>query len=70
MTGVATNVCVETTARDGYNRDYNVFFVEDCCGAYDEAEHAATLHNINKYFGTVVTSGNLIENLESRSASS
>ncbi len=64
VTGVATNVCVETTARDGYNRDYNVFFVEDCCGAYDEADHAATLKNINKYFGTVVNSENLVENLK------
>jgi ureidoacrylate peracid hydrolase len=64
VTGVATNVCVETTARDGYNRDYNVFFVGDCCGAYDVSAHEATLNNIDKYFGTVVTSGNLIENLE------
>ena len=70
VTGVSTNVCVETTARDGYNRDYNVLLVEDCCGAYDNAEHAATLSNINKYFGTVVTSGILIENLESHSTSS
>ena len=64
VTGVATNVCVETTARDGYNRDYNVVFVEDCCGAYEKAEHEATLNNINKFFGTVVTSGNLIENFK------
>lgn len=64
MTGVTTNVCVETTARDGFNRDYNVVFVEDCCGAYDEAEHAATLNNIRKYFGTVVTSGTLLANLQ------
>ena len=64
VTGVATNVCVETTARDGYNRDYNVIFVEDCCGAYDEAAHKATLYNIEKYFGTVVTSGSLMENLK------
>lgn len=64
VTGVATNVCVETTARDAYNLDYNVFFVEDCCGAYDRAEHEATLNNIEKYFGTVVTSGSLMENLK------
>jgi ureidoacrylate peracid hydrolase len=70
MTGVATNVCVETTARDGYNRDYNVVFVEDCCGAYDEEEHAATLNNIRKFFGTVVTSGSLIENFVHSTASS
>lgn len=64
VTGVATNVCVETTARDGFNRDYNVVLVEDCCGAFDNAEHAATLNNINKFFGTVTTSSALMDILQ------
>jgi ureidoacrylate peracid hydrolase len=64
VTGVATNVCVESTARDGYHRDYNVILIEDCCGAYDKAEHAATLNNIGKFFGTVITSETLIATLE------
>ena len=61
LTGVVTNVCVETTARDGFNRDYHILFVEDCCGAYDLSEHAATLSNIERYFGTVTTSKSLAE---------
>ena len=64
VTGVATNVCVESTARDGYHRDYNVILIEDCCGAYDEDEHAATLNNIRKFFGTVTTSKMLVASLE------
>ena len=64
VTGVATNVCVESTARDGYHRDYNVILIENCCGAYDNAEHAATLNNIKKFFGTVATSEMLIVTLE------
>ena len=64
VTGVATNVCVESTARDGYHRDYNVILIEDCCGAYDQQEHAATLNNISKFFGTVTTSKTLIASLE------
>jgi ureidoacrylate peracid hydrolase len=64
VTGVATNVCVESTARDGYHRDYNVILIEDCCGAYDKAEHAATLNNIKKFFGVVTTSETLIATLE------
>jgi ureidoacrylate peracid hydrolase len=64
VTGVATNVCVESTARDGYHRDYNVILIEDCCGAYDKAEHAATLNNIRKFFGIVTTSETLIASLE------
>jgi ureidoacrylate peracid hydrolase len=63
VTGVATNVCVESTARDGYHRDYNVILIEDCCGAYDNTEHAATLNNISKFFGTVTTAETLIATL-------
>ena len=33
MTGVATNVCVESTARDGFMNDYYVVFVSDCTAA-------------------------------------
>ncbi|MBW2063453.1 MAG: cysteine hydrolase [Deltaproteobacteria bacterium] len=61
VTGVATNVCVETTARDGFNHDYNVVLLDDCCGAFDQAEHEATLNNIRKFFGTVSDSITLIE---------
>jgi ureidoacrylate peracid hydrolase len=56
MTGVATNVCVESTARDGYMRDYHIVFVDDCSACYDPAKHAATLRNITDHFGVVVQS--------------
>jgi ureidoacrylate peracid hydrolase len=64
VTGVVTNVCVESTARDGFNRDYNVILLEDCCGAYGIEEHAATLHNIRTHFGSVITSGTLADILK------
>lgn len=52
-TGTATNVCVESTARDGFMLDHFIVFVDDCCGTGDEAAHAATLRNMRK---DVVTS--------------
>lgn len=55
MTGVATNVCVETTARQAFLRDYYVVFTSDCTATYSQAEHDATLHNIDSFFGAVVT---------------
>lgn len=61
MTGATTNVCVETTARDVFNRNYDILLVEDCCGAHDEAEHAATLNNIHKYFGKLTTASLFID---------
>ncbi len=64
MTGVATNVCVETTARDGFNRDYRIILVEDCCAAFSEAEHASTITNMSKYFGIVTNSEVFMELIE------
>ncbi len=54
MTGVSTNVCVESTARHGYMLDYNIVFVEDACAAYSAKAHEMTLENIDQFFGSVV----------------
>lgn len=61
LTGVATNVCVESTARDAYMRDYYVTFVDDCSAAYDQAKHDATLRNMADHFGVVVTSDDVMD---------
>lgn len=64
VTGVATNVCVETTARDGFNLDYRVILVEDCCGAFSPEEHASTVTNVTKYFGITGNSKGLVKIME------
>jgi ureidoacrylate peracid hydrolase len=54
LTGVATNVCVETTARQAFVRDYYVVVVSDATAAYSAEEHDAALRTIDRYFGQVV----------------
>lgn len=61
VTGVATNVCVETTARDAYMYDYYVTMVEDCSAAYDPKLHEGTLENMRRHFGLVATSEEIVE---------
>ena len=61
MTGVATNVCVESTARDGFMKDYYIVFVSDCTATDNIENHEATLRNIQTYFGIVATSKEVIE---------
>lgn len=61
VTGVATNVCVETTARDAYMFDYYVTFVEDCAAAYDPKLHETTLENMRRHFGMVASSEEIME---------
>ncbi len=60
MTGVSTNVCVESTARQGFMMDYNIVFLGDCTAAYSQAEHDGALKNIEKHFGVVATADEVI----------
>jgi len=55
--GTATNVCVESTARSAHMRDFNLILVSDCCAAYDQGLHDATLENVRRHFGIVATAG-------------
>lgn len=61
VTGVATNVCVETTARDAYMYDYYVTMVSDCAAAYEPKLHEATLENIRRHFGLAASSQEIME---------
>jgi ureidoacrylate peracid hydrolase len=60
MSGVATNVCVETTARQAFLRDYYVVFTNDCSATFSQAQHDAALFNIDQFFGQVVSSDEII----------
>ena len=55
LSGVATNVCVETTARDAFMRDFYVVLSSDGTAAYSDAEHDATLTTIDRYFGQIAS---------------
>lgn len=55
LTGVVSNVCVETTAREGFVRDYYIVVPEDGAAAYVPADHAATMSNIDRFFGETTT---------------
>lgn len=56
VTGVATNVCCDSTARDGAMRDFKVVFLSDCNAAFSMEEQEATLRNFEKHFGLVMDS--------------
>lgn len=55
FSGVATNVCVETTAREAYCRDYQLVMVEDCLAGSSVAEHQFALATLQQYFGAAIT---------------
>jgi ureidoacrylate peracid hydrolase len=51
--GVASNVCVEATARDAADYDYYVVVLSDASGAVRDELHEASLHTIRTYIGRV-----------------
>lgn len=63
MAGVSTNICVESTARDGFMLDFDVIFLADCTAAFSREAHDMTLQTINQFFGTVATSKEVIQSI-------
>jgi ureidoacrylate peracid hydrolase len=53
LTGVGTNLCVESTARDGFMRDYYVVLVSDGTAARLPEDQQSTERNIRRFFGEV-----------------
>jgi nicotinamidase-related amidase len=63
IAGVATNIIVDSTARDGSNRGLKVFVLGDCCSAGDDATHEASLATLATLTHGVVTSDEFVGSL-------
>lgn len=54
--GIASNVCVESTLRDGFHLEYFGVMLEDATHHLGpEAMHQATIYNVEKFFGWIST---------------
>jgi ureidoacrylate peracid hydrolase len=47
--GVVTNICVETTARSAFMRDFPVTLLEDCCAAKTRRLHELAIEVLSSY---------------------
>jgi ureidoacrylate peracid hydrolase len=63
ITGIMTNMCCESTARDAYYRDYRVFFPADGTGSINEEMHLASLLNLAFGFAYITTADEVIMQL-------
>lgn len=54
--GVATEVCVESTVRDAFSRDYRVTVLSDCTAPTHPEDRERTLERLDTYFGEVRSS--------------
>ena len=53
VVGMATDMCVETTARDAADRGFNAIIVEDASATFFERHHRAALGGFARVFGQV-----------------
>ena len=58
--GVATDVCVESTARDAMMMNYRTIIVEDACAANSIKAHEVSLNTLYLNFGDVQTTNQII----------
>jgi nicotinamidase-related amidase len=63
VSGLMTNLCCESTARDAYYRDFRVFFPADGSGSVNEEMHLASLLNLAFGFAYVTTAGSIIADM-------
>lgn len=64
ISGIMTNMCCESTARDAYYRDFRVHFLADATGSINEEMHMASLLNLAFGFAYVTTAEDIIGQLE------
>ena len=65
ITGVATNLTVEQTARHGTDLGLTVYVVSDCVTAADEATHQASLANLELTTAGCLTADQAIAQIKS-----
>ena len=63
MTGMATDMCVETTARDAADRGYNVIVVEDATATFFPEHHRAALSALARVYTQVWTTDHVLSAL-------
>ncbi|KAB7665179.1 cysteine hydrolase family protein [Bacillus sp. B1-b2] len=63
MAGVSTNICVESTARDGFMMDYDIILLSECTAAFSKEAHEMTLQTIDQFFGSVATNNEVLQSI-------
>lgn len=70
ITGICTNVCCETTAREANMRDYKVFFISDATATFNTPEASAeqiqpiVLATLKAAFAQIENTASMIRKLE------
>lgn len=58
LAGVSTEWAIQSTAREGHDRDYKITILEDCCAASSKEAHSTSLAMLSR-IADIVTASNL-----------
>lgn len=61
VTGVLSNVCCESTIRDGCMLGFYIVAPRDCSASYSREDNESCFNGIEKFFGIVTTSEEIIQ---------
>jgi nicotinamidase-related amidase len=61
--GIATNIGVESTAREGFDRGYELVFAEDAMSSLSEEAHNFAIKNIFPHMGRVRSTDKILKSL-------
>jgi nicotinamidase-related amidase len=68
ITGVLTNICCESSARDASTLGFRVIMVADANAARSDEEHQSALYNVLRNFGDVRVTDELVRTLSQSKA--
>jgi len=64
ITGVVTHLCCESTARDAFMRDFDVFFVVDGTASDTEDLHVSSLKTLTDGFAIPMTTADVVKRIK------
>jgi nicotinamidase-related amidase len=64
IVGVVTNQCIDTAVRDASDCGFEVVLVEDCCGAFDESLHQASVEILGGVYCRVKSLEETLKNIK------
>jgi ureidoacrylate peracid hydrolase len=66
VSGVVADVCVETSLRSAYVRDFDVVFARDCVGGWKEEHLLHTMDAVERSFGVCMGNAEILRSVGSR----
>ena len=64
IVGCKTNVCIRATAQDAFQNGFKVFVISDGVSSNLKHLHEASLEDIERYIGEIITSKDLMDLLD------